>query len=88
MSGSTCSASRSVTCAARPSPSGALLKRLLPDSPDLRLWSTPTTYDADIAARWLDELPGGGADGVVAKRADEAYHWSRPAWWGCGYARC
>ncbi|MDP9393548.1 MAG: ATP-dependent DNA ligase, partial [Actinomycetota bacterium] len=37
------------------------------------------TDDAAEAARWLDGVPGGGVDGVVAKRRDAAYEPGRRA---------
>ena len=40
------------------------------------VYITPATGDFDLATRWFNEFEGAGLDGVVAKRADEAY---RPA---------
>jgi ATP-dependent DNA ligase len=34
---------------------------------------TPSTADAGTARRWFDEFEGAGLDGVIAKRADQAY---------------
>ena len=48
------------------------LGRLLADPPDgVRL--TPSTTDPAVAQHWFEVFEGAGLDGVIAKRADEAY---------------
>jgi ATP-dependent DNA ligase len=37
------------------------------------VYVTPMTSDFDLASRWFEEFEGAGLDGVIAKRADEAY---------------
>lgn len=50
----------------------ALLESVLADAPEpIRI--TTSTRDADVAATWLEGLPGGAADGVVVKPDDLAY---------------
>ena len=34
---------------------------------------TPSTADAEVAARWFDEFEAAGCDGIVAKRSDGPY---------------
>ena len=48
------------------------LASILADLPDgVRI--TPSTTDPDMARHWFDVFEGAGLDGVIAKRADEAY---------------
>ncbi|MEA2646740.1 MAG: hypothetical protein QOE92_1823 [Chloroflexota bacterium] len=47
------------------------LQKLLRKNPSVRL--TPQTTDADEAESWFEIYEGAGCDGVVAKRAEQAY---------------
>ncbi len=50
----------------------AALERALAD-PAPPLFTTPITGDAKVAADWFARFEGAGFDGVMAKRADDAY---------------
>jgi ATP-dependent DNA ligase len=50
----------------------ARLERILADAPD-GVRRTPSTTDAATAQHWFEVFEGAGLDGVIAKRAGEAY---------------
>jgi ATP-dependent DNA ligase len=57
----------------------ARLEALLAAAPEaIRI--TPATRDPAVARGWLDRPPGGGIDGVVAKRLDLPYAPGRRGW--------
>ena len=51
----------------------ARLERLVGDDAAPSVLLTPSTADPALARRWFDEFEGAGLDGVIAKRAEQAY---------------
>jgi ATP-dependent DNA ligase len=49
------------------------LERLVGKGAPASVLLTPATRDPALARRWFDEFEGAGLDGVIAKRAEQAY---------------